>query len=59
MKTYEAKGTFLKNGVKGVYTKTVQALNEKLAKEKIYTLIGGKQKIKRGKMTIDEIKEGK
>ena len=59
MKAYEAKGSFEKNGEKGVFTKNVEAANENLAKEKIYTLIGGKQKIKRAKIIIDEIKEAK
>jgi large subunit ribosomal protein LX len=59
MKTYEAKGTFEKNGQIGTYTKIIQAENENLAKEKVFTLVGGKQKIKRGKMTITEIKEAK
>jgi large subunit ribosomal protein LX len=59
MKTYETKGTYEKNREIGEFTKTVQALNENLAKEKLYTLIGGKQKIKRDKIKITEIKEAK
>ena len=59
MKSYEAKGTFEKNGETGNFVKTISALNENLAKEKIYSLIGGKQKIKRGKIVIEELKEAK
>ncbi|NMA44745.1 MAG: 50S ribosomal protein L18a [Candidatus Diapherotrites archaeon] len=56
MTMYEVKGTYTKRGVKQKYTKTIKAPSEKLAKEKTYALIGGKQKILRIHMTIDEIK---
>jgi large subunit ribosomal protein LX len=59
MKSYETKGTFEKNGETGKFTKIVQAISEKLAKEKIFTLIGGKQKIKRRQIKINEVKEAK
>lgn len=56
MAMYEIKGTYTKSGVKEKYTKTIEAKSEKLAKEKAYSLIGGKQKILRIHMTVDEIK---
>ena len=59
MKTFEVKGTFEKNRETGKFTKTVHAISEKLATEKILTQLGGKQKIKRSKITIEEIKEAK
>ena len=57
MKTYEAKGTYEKNGETGKFVKTITAGSKKLAEEKLFTLIGGKQKIKRRQINIEEIKE--
>jgi len=53
---YEVKGTYTKSRVKEKYTKTIEATSEKLAKEKAYSLIGGKQRILRAHMSVDEIK---
>ena len=58
MKTFEAKGTYNKNGITKV-AKQVHAENEKMAKEYIYSLVGGKQKIPRRKINIEEIVEAK
>jgi len=58
MKTFEAKGTYKKNEVIK-FTKKIKADNEKLAREYAYSLIGGKQKISRRDITIEEIKEAK
>ena len=58
MKTFEAKGTYQKNGT-AKFTKTVKAENEKMAKEYIYSLIGGKQNISRRKITIETIEGAK
>ena len=59
MKSYEIKGTFERNFKKGIFTKSVDAENENLAREKILSLIGSKQKIKRSKILIEEVKEAK
>jgi ribosomal protein L20A (L18A) len=56
MTMYEVKGTYTKSRVKENYTKSIEAASEKLAKEKAYALIGGKQRILRAHMTVDEIK---
>lgn len=58
-KMFEAKGTFEKKGEKQKFTKTVKAASEKLAKEKVLSQIGGKQKIKRANIKIEGIKETK
>ncbi len=56
MAKYELKGTYKKSGETQKYTKEVIAASEKLAKEKTYSLIGGKQRILRNHITIDEVK---
>jgi ribosomal protein L20A (L18A) len=56
MKEYEIKGTFTKNNEKQKFTSTIKAENEKMAKEKILAQMGGKQKIKRNYISIEEIK---
>jgi len=58
MKTFEAKGTYTK-GRKVKFTKKIKADNEKLAREYTYSLIGGKQKITRKNIDIEDIKEAK
>lgn len=58
MKVFEAKGTYTKNGTT-TFVKTIKAENEKMAREYIYSLIGGKQKITRKNILIEEIKEAK
>ncbi len=55
MKTFEAKGTYKKNGDK-IFIKQVKADNEKMATEYIYSLIGGKQNIRRKNIIIQELK---
>ncbi len=56
---FEIKGTFKQQGEDQGYTKLLNAENEKMAREKIYSLFGGKQKIARRNITISEIKEAK
>jgi len=58
MKTFEAKGTYNKSKTVK-FTKKIKATNEKLAREYTYSLIGGKQKIARRNINIEEIKEAK
>jgi len=56
MKTYQAKGIFTKKGEKHAFTKNVEAQNEKMAKEQVYSLMGGKQNLKRRNIAIESIK---
>ena len=58
MKVFEATGTYNKNGI-SKFTKKVKAENEKMAKEYIYSLIGGKQNISRRNITIESIQGAK
>ena len=58
MKVFEAKGTYNKNGTTK-FSKTVKAENEKMAREYIYSLVGGKQKISRRNINIEEVVEAK
>jgi len=55
-KEYEIVGEYKINKQNKKYTKSIKAINENMAKEKIYTEIGAKQKIKRRDITIKEIK---
>ena len=59
MKNFEVKGTFNHNGVNQKFTKLIKASDDKGAKELVYTLIGGKQKIQRRNINILEIAEAK
>jgi large subunit ribosomal protein LX len=60
MKTYVIEGNF---EVKGRgwrhFKKTIQSNNEKNAVEKIYSLLGGKHRLKRNQIKINAIKEVK
>lgn len=53
---FEAKGTFLSKGETMEFHTTVEAQNEKLAREKIFAQMGSKQGIKRMYILIKEIK---
>jgi ribosomal protein L20A (L18A) len=57
MKNYEVTGTYAKKGKVHKFTKTVLADDKEKAKEACYSLIGGKQKIKRKDIAMTEIKE--
>ena len=59
MKVFEAKGIFKNNGEEHKYTNKVSAENEKLAIQKVFSTIGGKQKILRRNIQIIDIKEVK
>jgi ribosomal protein L20A (L18A) len=58
MKTFEAKGTYNKNGIT-TFSKTIKADNEKMAREYIYSLVGGKQRISRRDINIETVVEAK
>ena len=53
---YTAKGTYVNKGETENFEKNVEAQNEKLAKEKIYSEMGSKQGLKRMYILIKEIK---
>lgn len=44
---FTATGVFLKNGEENKFEKTLDAANEKAAKEKIYSEFGSKNNLKR------------
>ncbi len=52
---FEVKGTFRIDGNWLPYTKNVAAPNEKLASERIYTVIGSKHRLKRNYIRIDTV----
>ena len=54
MKVFEANGTYGKEGT-ARFTKTVKAENKKMAREYIYSLIGGKQHVSRRNINIEKI----
>lgn len=56
LKVFDVKGKF-KKGTEQKFDKQVQAEDKEKAKEKALSLIGGKQKIKRRNITIEEVKE--
>jgi len=56
MTTYEANGTCMRGGKTEKYSKKVSAPNEKLAKEKIYSLLGSEHKVGRAHITIETLK---
>ena len=57
MKNYEIAGTYSKKGKTHGFAKTVIAEDADKAKEACYSLIGGKQRIKRKDIAIKEVKE--
>jgi len=56
---FETKGTYVSRGETEKFEKTVEAINEKLAREKVYAEMGSKQGIKRMYILIKEIKAAK
>ena len=58
MKSFEIKGKVL--GMKErPFTKIIKAKNKEDAKDYAYCLIGGKEKIPRRKIIVDEVSEAK
>ncbi|NYT05085.1 MAG: 50S ribosomal protein L18a [Methanomicrobiales archaeon] len=53
--SYEVRGEFKVSDVWKPYTKTVVADNEKHAKERIYTIIGSKHRLKRNYIKINAV----
>ncbi|MFA5357454.1 MAG: 50S ribosomal protein L18Ae [archaeon] len=58
-KLFEVKGIYEKKGENQKFTKIVKAASEKMAKEKVLSQMGGKQRVKRANITIEEVKETK
>lgn len=52
---YNAKGTYLKKGIIQKFNKTINAENEKMAKEKLYAELGSKQRIRRIDIKLEEL----
>ena len=59
MKKFETKGTYTKKGTEYKFKKTITVENEKMVKESLYAMLGGKEKVRRIDIKIEEIKEGK
>ena len=57
MKKFELSGTYKQKGEQKKFTKIVNSENSEKAKEKILSLMGGKQKIPRRNISIIEAKE--
>ena len=54
--TYTVQGTFFIGQKWHPYEKTVTAPNEKVAVERIYTVLGSKHRLKRREITIEQVK---
>ena len=56
-KNFELKGTFIEKKGKKTFTKIISAQNKNRAKEKLLTVFGSKQGLKRRFIFIENIKE--
>ncbi len=57
MKKFEVNGTYKQKSEEKKFLKRVNAENKENATEKVLSLIGGKQRIIRRNITINEVKE--
>ncbi|SNR24177.1 50S ribosomal protein L18Ae [Halorubrum vacuolatum] len=55
MSTYTVSGRFQSRDGDQVFTKEIEAENESLARERLYTLIGSQHNRKRTQIEIDEV----
>ncbi len=55
MSTYTVSGRFQSRDGDQVFTKEIDAENENLARERLYTLIGSQHNRKRTQIEIDEV----
>ena len=55
MNTYTVSGRFQSRDGDQVFTKEIEAENESLARERLYTLIGSQHNRKRTQIEIDEV----
>ena len=58
-KVFEVTGKFIEKGNEKKFSKTVKALNENNAAERVMCLFGSKHKVKRRHVFIEELKEVK
>jgi large subunit ribosomal protein LX len=58
-KLFEVQGTIKSSKMQKKFTKQVSSLNENTAMEKIFSLFGSKNKLKRRDIEINEVKEVK
>ena len=57
VKVFRVEGEIEKPGYKATFTKEFRAVTEKEAYEKVFSVIGGGEKVKRFQITIKQIKE--
>ena len=57
MTVFEVKGSFKEKRKSKGFTKTVEAVNQNFAKEKVLSLFGSKNKIRRANIKIEAVKE--
>ncbi|WP_411965022.1 50S ribosomal protein L18Ae [Haloferax sp. YSMS24] len=55
MSQYTISGSFTSRGVSHNFTKTVEAPNENVAQERVFSLIGSEHGIKRTKVELGEV----
>ena len=54
---FEVKGAFRKEGAQKKFSKEVSAQSERLAREKLFSLLGSEHKVQRRFIQIDSISE--
>lgn len=59
LKLFEAKGKLVKRDFERSFSKKVEAVNERNARELVFSLFGSKNKLKRRNILINELKEVK
>jgi large subunit ribosomal protein LX len=57
VRVFRIEGEIKKPGYEATFTKEFRAVTEKEALEKVYSVLGGGEKLKRFQITIKEIKE--
>jgi large subunit ribosomal protein LX len=57
VRVFRIEGKIEKPGYKATFTKELRAVTEKEALEKVYSVLGGGEKVKRFQITIKQIKE--
>lgn len=57
MKAFKVKGSFLMGDRKQIFLKEVASKDKEAAKDKVFSLIGSKHRVKRAKIRIDSIEE--
>lgn len=57
VRVFRIEGAIKKYGYEATFTKEFRAITEKEALEKVYSVLGGGEKVKRFQITIKQIKE--